>query len=78
MWRKLKDKVERLGSGTEVTLDQVRELKYLRAVLNELLRLHPPVWANTRHAFEDNVLPSGVFFPAGCVRDRPGFFRLLN
>ncbi|KAA1086774.1 hypothetical protein PGT21_011516 [Puccinia graminis f. sp. tritici] len=65
MWRKLKDEVERLGSGIDVTLDQVRELKYLRAVLNESLRLHPPVWANTRHAFEDDVLPSGVFVPAG-------------
>ncbi|KAH9448641.1 hypothetical protein MJO28_015099 [Puccinia striiformis f. sp. tritici] len=67
IWRKLKEEVERLGSGIDglLTLDQVREMKYLRAVLNESLRLHPPVWANTRHAFEDDVLPSGVFVPAG-------------
>jgi len=67
IWRMLKEEVERLGSGIDglLTLDQVREMKYLRALLNETLRLHPPVWANTRHAFEDDVLPSGVFVPAG-------------
>nr|AHK06535.1 putative cytochrome P450 [Puccinia horiana] len=67
MWRMLKEEVERLGSGIDglLTLDQVREMRYLRAVLNETLRIHPPVWANTRHAFEDDVLPSGVFVPAG-------------
>ncbi|OAV90036.1 hypothetical protein PTTG_06619 [Puccinia triticina 1-1 BBBD Race 1] len=67
IWKRLKEEVERLGSGIDglLTLDQVREMKYLRAVLNETLRLHPPVWANTRHAFEDDVLPSGVFVPAG-------------
>jgi cytochrome P450 len=43
MWRKLKDEVERLGSGIDVTLDQVRELKYLRAVLNESLRSVAPI-----------------------------------
>ncbi|KAI9607936.1 hypothetical protein H4Q26_005386 [Puccinia striiformis f. sp. tritici PST-130] len=43
IWRKLKEEVERLGSGIDglLTLDQVREMKYLRAVLNESLRLHP-------------------------------------
>lgn len=67
IWKMLKEEVERLGSGIDglLTLDQVREMKYLRALLNETLRLHPPVWANTRHAFEDDVLPSGVFVPAG-------------
>lgn len=29
--------------------------------------LHPPLWSNTRHAFEDDVLPSGIFVPAGSV-----------
>lgn len=67
MWKKLKEEVDRLGSGIDglLTLAQIREMKYLRAILNEALRLHPPVWANTRHAFEDDVLPSGVFIPAG-------------
>lgn len=46
------------------------DLKKKNAVLMILvcvgfIRLHPPVWANTRHAFEDDVLPSGVFVPAG-------------
>jgi hypothetical protein len=40
MWRMLKEEVERLGSGIDglLTLDQVREMKYLRALLNESLR----------------------------------------
>lgn len=67
MWKKLKDELERFDLGFDgiLTLEQVREMKYLRALLNETLRLHPPVWANTRHAFEDDVLPSGIFVPAG-------------
>lgn len=41
IWKMLKEEVERLGSGIDglLTLDQVREMKYLRALLNETLRL---------------------------------------
>ncbi|CAH7685108.1 cytochrome P450 monooxygenase [Phakopsora pachyrhizi] len=66
---KLKEEIHRIVGEPDVfgdlNLQKVREMKFLRAVINETLRLHPPVWANTRHSFEDDVLPSGHFIPAG-------------
>ncbi|KAG0141972.1 hypothetical protein CROQUDRAFT_50960 [Cronartium quercuum f. sp. fusiforme G11] len=65
LWGKLRAEVEGLREASFNFLEQVRKLKLLRAVINEALRLHPPVWFNIRHSFEDDVLPSGAFVPAG-------------
>ncbi|EGG03014.1 uncharacterized protein MELLADRAFT_117454 [Melampsora larici-populina 98AG31] len=65
LWNQLRIESSQLSQSHLISIDQLRELKLLRAVINETLRLHPPVWANTRHAFEDDVLPSGIFVPAG-------------
>ncbi|KAF9558914.1 cytochrome P450 monooxygenase pc-3 [Agrocybe pediades] len=37
---------------------QIREMKYLRAFLNEVLRLYPVVPVDSRMAFQDTTLPS--------------------
>ena len=54
---------------------QLKEMKYLRAVLNESLRLYPVVPGNSRQAVADTTLPLGggkdgkspVFVPKGTV-----------
>ncbi|GLE01629.1 hypothetical protein PINS_up010463 [Pythium insidiosum] len=47
------------------TMDQVREMIYLEAVIRETLRLHPSVPANFKQARRDVVLSDGTFIPAG-------------
>lgn len=58
IWSKLKVEVDRLH-GDKPTYEQIKNMKYLRWVLNESLRLMPVVPSNTRVANEDVVLPLG-------------------
>ncbi|KAF2157591.1 cytochrome P450 [Myriangium duriaei CBS 260.36] len=58
IWNKLKAEVELLG-GRHPTFEEMREMKYLQAILKESLRLHPQVAFNFREAVVDTVLPLG-------------------
>jgi cytochrome P450 len=58
IWAKLQAEVAQL-KGAQPTFEQLKDMKYLKAVLNESLRLHPVVPANSREATEDTVLPVG-------------------
>lgn len=40
-------------------LEDLRSMKYLRACINESLRLHPPIPRNSREALRDTILPVG-------------------
>ena len=42
-----------------ISFETLKEMKYLRAVMNESLRLYPLVPSNAREALEDTVLPFG-------------------
>jgi cytochrome P450 len=42
-----------------LTYDELKSLKYLRALINESQRLHPIVPANSRSAHHDTILPRG-------------------
>ena len=58
IWSKLQADIASLD-GEVPTFEELKNLKYLKALLNESLRLHPVVPANSREALEDTVLPIG-------------------
>ncbi|CCO36068.1 Cytochrome P450 52A3 OS=Candida maltosa GN=CYP52A3 PE=1 SV=3 [Rhizoctonia solani AG-1 IB] len=66
---KLREEIlSRLGTSNYPTPDDFKEMKYLRAVLNETLRLFPAVPMNERTAVRSTVLHSGgkkYYVPAG-------------
>ncbi|TVY83200.1 Cytochrome P450 monooxygenase fsdH [Lachnellula suecica] len=74
IWNKLKAEIDELG-GEKPDYETLRNLKYLKWVLNESLRLFPVVPSNGRFAKKDTVLPRGggangespLFIPKGGI-----------
>ncbi|KAF6221995.1 hypothetical protein HO133_001963 [Letharia lupina] len=72
IWAKLREEVDALG-GEKPTFQQIKDMRYLKWVLNESLRLYPVVPGNTRRAEVDTILPRGggedgespLFIPKG-------------
>lgn len=58
IWDRLKAEVDQLG-GKRPDYSAIKDMKYLKWVLNESLRLMPVVPANSREAVRDTVLPLG-------------------
>jgi cytochrome P450 len=74
LWTKLQTEVASL-EGAHPTFEQLKDLKFLCALVNETLRLYPVVPQNSREAQEDTTLPIGggedgcspLFVPKGQV-----------
>ncbi|KAI6119970.1 cytochrome P450 [Pisolithus croceorrhizus] len=49
--------LNKVGNSGRPTYDDVREMKYMRAVINETLRLYPPIPFNVRRSTEAVVWP---------------------
>jgi cytochrome P450 len=58
IWQKLKKEVDGLG-GARPQYSDIKEMKYLKYLFNESLRLMPVVPGNSREAMKDTTLPSG-------------------
>ena len=58
VWSRLRREVDPLDAESS-SFESLKDMKYLRAVLNESLRLYPVVPGNSRQAEVDTVLPVG-------------------
>jgi len=67
VYQKARAEVIEKSFGMEFGYDQLRECRYLKAVIDESLRLAPPVPNNSRYAFEEDILVVGdrrLYLPA--------------
>ncbi|MCJ1378517.1 hypothetical protein MMC17_001616 [Xylographa soralifera] len=58
IYARIREEVDALDSNN-LSFETLKDMKYLRAVMNESLRLYPLVPSNARQALEDTVLPMG-------------------
>lgn len=80
VWKKLREEVlMQFGTGEtpeeldSITFESLKKCNYLKWVVNETLRVYPPVSLNLREALKDTTLPSGggkdgnapIFVPKG-------------
>ena len=67
--RKVLDEFDRVLGPNPPTLSTVRECRYTKQVIQETLRMYPPVPIDGYEAQTDDVLPGGFPIPKGqCVR----------
>ena len=64
--QKLLEEINRVfGDEQEVTYENIKELKYAKAVFYETLRLHPSVPKEVKFCTKDQTLPDGTTIPKG-------------
>lgn len=62
---KLIQEIDQQIKEEKPTYEQIKDLPYLDGVVQETLRLYPPVPIDPKYALNDDVLPNGVFVAKG-------------
>jgi len=62
---KVIDEIEDKLHGNLPTWEILKDMPYLKAVLDETLRLYPPVPSNIKQAVQDDMIPGGYFVSKG-------------
>lgn len=70
--------IDRVIGDREPTLADIKEMKYLRLVVAETLRLYPQPPLLIRRAREENVIPKGGGRESTCIRGMDMFIALYN
>ncbi|PGH06917.1 hypothetical protein AJ79_06390 [Helicocarpus griseus UAMH5409] len=74
--------IDRLGNSRKPSYSDLKEMKFLTAVLNETMRLYPVVPFNVRHSLKDTTLPRGGGpdgrSPIGVPNDTRIFYSTMN
>jgi cytochrome P450 len=64
VWQRLHDEAVAVLGDRQPVFEDLNRLEYTSMVLNEVMRLYPPVWLLPRRALADDVV-GGYFVPAG-------------
>lgn len=64
---KILEEIDRVCEDRPILFDELNQLIYLQAVVNEGLRLYPSVPWDSKMALQDDLLPDGTFVPRNCV-----------
>jgi cytochrome P450 len=64
--QKLRNEITEVLDGRDPVFDDLPSLNYTKKVLQESLRLYPPVWIISRNAISDDVI-DGYSIPAGAT-----------
>lgn len=62
--RRLLDEITRVLGGRKPTLEDLPKLTYTKSVIQESMRLYPPIWIIERRVIEEDVI-GGYSLPAG-------------
>ncbi|MFH6987047.1 cytochrome P450 [Flavobacterium collinsii] len=54
--QKVLDEILEIESQTENVVEQLQQMTYLNAVINESMRLYPPAWITDRQNVEDDII----------------------